>query len=583
MAKREEDEWYEAFGYMSPEEQEAVMAEMGYAPQTSLPFEYEGSGLSDYYPLGDIAATPEFTSKGNLDPYDLTQQAKRINVAQDYGSLLLDNILSGIAGPGSYDINAFTPEVEYGKEVTRPGTARLESFAGKGGWEGFLANEILKGGTPSSAMAALQTFLENTDPNDKSISEDERTAYQSLVNSLPRNRDEMTPSQKEAAGFWGDYDYEGLLDTATRYSDEVFKDPAYGYSEEGPDGTMRYWDTAPEEIKTPQMEFFDKYGLPYPTASYEDPQYLEAMLDAEEGTTPEQRASEASRYKQDYVGVVNDRQAAESAYRQQGESDDAMLAAWEASQRPPERTGPRDNPYGLPAASLEAANVAADIDLKRLLEEGTGAPTRDTFLDQAMERARAGGHLPEVRGMLPSAMARDRNASVEAANVAADIDYKNAFEDWQKEQETRLLDEAMLRSATARQQPPQVRTLRDGQISLVGEATTPLPGQGRGFGVVAPGGKNVQPDFNVFRRPEGSTTRPLQASDVDRKARTSRAVKQNDAAVAARQRQRDVEAADPRLNDIKAAAMLHYMGLRGRTPLADAVAQRRAGAARMGL
>ena len=559
MAKKEEDQWYEAFGYLSPEEQDAVMAEMGYSPQQSLPFAYEGSGLSDYYPLGDIAATPEFTSKGNLDPYDLTQQAKRINVAQDYGSLLLDNILSGIAGPGSYDMGAFTPETEYGKEVTLPGRTRLESYAGRGGWEGYLANEIMKGGTPSSALASLQQFLENTDPEDKSLSDQERTAYQSLVNSLPKSQATgRTPSEKESQGFWGDYDYETLYKTANEYSDAVFNDPGYGYSETDESGVTRYWDKAPEEIKTPQMEFFDKYGLPYPTASYEDPKYLQAMLDAEEGTTQEQRDTETAGYLRGYEDIVGKRERAENTYRQQGEFDDAMLAAWEANQPKPLATRP----------GVTTVPGSAGVELGRERRASPNAPGAATIMgtsEQAM--------LPTTVLQPGRELANPQWGTNPRTGIGAGNTWNYTNDQGQK-------------FATPPDRPIndlRVRTLANGLMGLIGSGVEPQPGMNQGFGILAPGELAESPDFNIFRNPKGSKTREMKASDVDRKARTQRAVKQNDAAVAARQAQRDAEAADPRLNDIKAAAMLHYMGLRGRTPLGDAVAQRRAGAARMGL
>jgi hypothetical protein len=75
----------------------------------------------------------------------------------------------------------------------------------------------------------------------------------------------------------------------------------------------------------------------------------------------------------------------------------------------------------------------------------------------------------------------------------------------------------------------------------------------------------------------------MKASDVDSKARTTRAVAANDKAVAARQKQRDTEAADPRLNDITAAAQLFFLAKGGRTPYKDAMSQRRLGATRLGL
>jgi hypothetical protein len=563
--KSTEDEWWEAFGYMSPEEQQATMAEMGYVSSgsgTQDPgFSYFGSGLDDY-PLEGIAATPEFTTKGALDPRDLTQVAKGINVAQDYGSLLVDNALTGLAGPGSYDIGAFTPEVEYGKEIVPSGRNRLESYAGRGGWEGFIANEIMKGGTPSSAMASLQQFLENTDPNDPDLSPEEKTQYESLTNSLPRNTgDKPIGRESEDLGFWADYDYDRLYNTANEYSDAIFKDDPYGYEEVGPDGKTRYYDKAPEEIKTPQMEFFDKYGLPYPTKSYEDPQYLQAMLDAEEGTTPEYREAEGAKYLEDYGGIVKKNEEAQALlHGGQRAMEEDMLKAWEDAQ--PEPLATRMATTTVPGS--------AGVEYGRERGASPNAPGAATIRGTADQAT------------LPTTVLQPRQGQVLAnpqwgTNPASGI---GAGKTWAY---TNDQGQMFADNPAAPQNLPQVRALANGLMGVV------QPGTARsGWAETAFNPFGTQPvaedrEFSAFTNPKGSKTRAMTAKDVDMKARTKRASETNKKAQDAWYAQREAEASDPRLNDIKRAAELYLMAQSGRTPYKDAMSQRRLGAQRLGL
>ena len=131
---------------------------------------------------------------------------------------------------------------------------------------------------------------------------------------------------------------------------------------------------------------------------------------------------------------------------------------------------------------------------------------------------------------------------------------------------------------------PLVRTLANGQMNVVGGGTTqPQPNMGQGFGVLAPGQAFKDPMFSAFTQPKGSKTRPMTEEDVShegvKKRRNAATEKYNQAY----RRQSAAEQEDPRLNDIRQGALLYFLAQRGRNPLQDAMAGRRAGINQLGL
>ena len=622
--KTQEEEWYEEFGYLPQDEQEEMFARWG-SPRSTPSARPRAARTSTAWvsptatPSGGAAALPEYTSKGALDPFDLTQQAKRVNLGQDYGALMLDNILSGMAGPGAYDIGAFTPEMEYGKEVTRPGAERLASYARRGGWEGYLADEIRNGATPTEALSSLQNFVESTPEEDPDRTPEDDAKVKSILDSLSGMKPTgMTPSERKDAGFWGNYDYKSLLDTASEYSDAVFNDPGYGYEEVGPDGRTRYFDRPPEEVKTDQMEFFEKYGLPYPTASYEDPKYLQAMLDAEEGTTPEYREAEAGQYLGGYEDVVGKTKTAEQAMIDAREHDDAMIRAWETTQKrnqppPPITSKPltttipgRAAVPGQPATG--PTTPGTDMFAQMMAEGGgptaMGAPTQPgrpavpgTPAVGPRDITIPGVNIPQnlpaparpQTGPRTAADGRIILTNTEAMNGRRRGDWVNPPSDeYLVVPDDQAAQQAQAPARSMLGQTPTIRTLPSGEVGLAprrgGFSSTGFGGNEPAFGELdmwqALGG-NTRGIFDLTDKK--AMDRKMTAKDVDRSAITRRATKANDAAVAARQAQRETEAADPRLNDLRNFAYLRALGQQGRTPLNDAIATRRLGARALGL
>ena len=571
MAKKDEDKnWWEEFAYMTPQEQQWVMAEHGlpYTPPTDA-FETEFGVEDEFadYPLAAVGLMPEYTSKGNLDPRDLSQTNKAIDTSKDYAGMLVDNVLSMLSGGGSYDSSAFTPTKEYGNEVVLKGQNRLSDLAERGGWEGYVASKMLyEDMTASQAMAALEDFVSSVPEDDP----DQPPEVRALRQSLPKARAQtgaaaiaagLAPEGGEK-GFWDTYDYDRVFNTATELQNAVYEDPAFGYSEVDPNtGQTRYYETAPEEIPTAQMEWYDKYGLPYPTASYTDPKYLQDILNREEGSTPQQRESELAGWEQMYKPVQEGTQRAESDQRQQMEMDRQMLQAWDAIQRPE------------PLATRPATTTVpgrAGVQYGRENVPSPNAPGARTLRPTADEMTLPTTVLQPGRQMAAPLPGLGNPAT--GAGAGRTWAYTN--------------NQGQMFDTPPGGTPPQVRTLANGMMGVVGQGTTPQPGQGRGFGFLKPGVTSVPAGFDasMFKlAPEGSKTRPMTEVDISPEARNRRFDESEKRAGQARTKQRQVEARDPRLNDIEQFAKLYWLTQRGRSPLQDAIKQRRAGISQLGL
>lgn len=542
MAKKEEKpkDWWEEFGFLTPDEQRWIMAEQGYEPigTTDSGFgEFGGFGGDEYvdelanYPLAGVGAIPEYTTKGNLDPRDLTQVAKGINVAQDYGALLLDNILSGIAGPGSYDVGAFQPEIEYGKEITRPGYDRLTAMAGRGGWEGYIAKQMLENGASASeAIARMQNFVETSDENDPDLDPKIRAEVRALKASLPKAKQD--PLQfvggvgmrggEQGTDFDSMYNMDRIWQQANDWDEALFNDPAFAYSEPDASGRMHYYDTAPETIKTPQMEFFDKYGLPYPTARYDEPKYMEAYQAATWGT-PEQRAADVNQWTRDYQSAATDVNQRARAQQDQALYDRQMQEAWNrVIPAVPEARGGWSTTEGAPGKPATRHRERGPNGTAILVEDTAVPPTIPTSY-------------------------WDPHKLIQAAAPARNV--------------------------------PQVQASTGDNLMLAPSAFSDAYKQRGGhMDERTQGGI----DWFTGRKAEGDTRR-MKASDVSPEARQRRT---NDLArqrINAEERQQYISYSDPQLDSIRQFIALRGLAQSGRTPFQDAIAQRRMGARALGL
>jgi hypothetical protein len=591
-------EWYEELAFADPRERDAILAGMGYtrsgefqgfgADEEEVPYTEEDyvsayQGMPGNFGLEGVGAIPQYTAKGALDPRDLTQVGQGINVAQDYGALFVDNALNSLLGPGAYGPDAFTPTYEYGDIVVPKGRNRLEDLASRGGWEGYVADKILNQGmSTTEAMGALQDFVENAAPDD-TASQKAVDFYNSVLRSMPRLQEKAPQTTRpglnpetgkfepggtpvEDIGFWGDYDYDRIFNRTTELADSLYEDEVPGWQDPQ---TGQYYDRAPTEIKTPQMEWYDKYGLPYPTASYEDPEYAERLLNREEGTTPQQRAFEAQEYQRAYQDLVGKTREATQAFKEQPALFDEMRAAWEALQ-PQTQSGP--GAVGLQAPATPATAGRPAVPSREITIPGVRVP------GGAWGQTMTPGAMNPLRITTPGRPAEPGTPASEPQ------------QGW--------LPGLFQQQAPARQpNMPMVRTLPNGQIGLVGREKqglwgvlgdmikgVPDPrfarGSERAISPFAGGWGKGRP---VEENPKGKA-RPLQAKDVDYREREHRIKQAEDRKNTALRAQRLAERNSPLRNDLRTAAMLHFMAtLNGRTPLGDVQADRMAGIRSLGL
>jgi hypothetical protein len=254
---------------------------------------FEGAGYTGGYDL------PNFTAKGALDPRDQAQMAQSTTFAKNREGLLADNVFSAQAGPGAYAAGSFDPTITYkGSIVDFPGERTLMAMAQTGGWQGAVAQRMLKGMSSSQAMGEIRALIE-ADPKglDKDAAALQTQIFQSLnaakTSGAGGNAVDQfilegggasgdlaaakTPA-KPGPGFdWSQYDLPGMQQWADdrqmdllkdQPKDQLFQDPKSG----------AYYNQAPEETPSAQAKWFADRGLTTPDKSYADQAYQEEVL-----------------------------------------------------------------------------------------------------------------------------------------------------------------------------------------------------------------------------------------------------------------------------------------------------------------
>ena len=552
----DEEEFLAMLEALPPQERERVLYDMGYGEATETPWSFGESsapeldyGNYDLLQMGGGVDLPEFTSKGAVDPFDLTQQGKRVNLAQDYGALILDNILSAMSGPGAYDIGAFTPSYDYGEPLNLTGRRKAEARAQQGGYEGFLADLILNENmSPSEAEAVMWGIVETPD-DDPDLTEEDRERKKSLLATLPKRQVTGPEATMMASGIQGDltgvagaksaagaarnqYDLEKISSAGETLWTELMEDPEFAYEENG-----KYYGRTPEEamIKTPQMEFFDKYGLPYPTANYTDPKYLESELNAQQGTTPDERAMMQQAFEQEMAGMNQQVEGASGRYKAANEANRALGKAWQEAPRRPQ--------------------TEFDAILKAF-QEGTDQTA-------AQEAYRAGPQQPVTAGQAGAAITNQLRGTGQDVGPVTMPQFsemlRQQFQD--------------LGGSSAIPQRPMVReaswVTNDQYGNLLPYDAENLPELGRS----EPLGR-VSDLFRGRRAPQRTMRRLDEADLAAQEQRRQDASRQVQQTSAARQR---ATYRDPRLAAIQQGAYLDALMRQGRTPFNDAIAIRRQG------
>lgn len=320
MPPEDEDEFWEWFESLSPEEQQFFQYQDSFQQANTLPFDFGGPMAPSLdmgsYGLGQFnggAAIPEYTTKGAVDPYDLSQAAKRYNLMQDYATGSVDNALAMFAGPGAYGPQAFQDRVTPpSKQAKDSGRRMAEQYAQGGGYEEFIAQKLLEGNTPSAAYADLMALIE-TEPTEDTPPE-AVAAREELIRSLPKARQDgpVMPGQEVEP-----YDVESIMGFGTELFQGLFQDDRPNYVD--PQTGIGYLD-APQVERSEAAQWYDQRGLPLPTETYDSPEYLQAMRDAfgmdQIGEENAARQSEAARGLRAAEQAVRDNTARGDEYEE---------------------------------------------------------------------------------------------------------------------------------------------------------------------------------------------------------------------------------------------------------------------------
>ena len=255
------------FGGDSPEFDEAAMDVMDY-------------GTADY---------PQFTAKGEIDPYDLSQIISRMGLVNNQASRIADYSTLAMMGsdPGMYDVNAFNPTVTMPTERLRsPGRENITRLASGGtAYERYIADLMMTRGM-SGAAAVQQMLSDINEPDDPSLTAAERQAIQDLKDSLAPFSLE---SKAAASGFpytpggadkdkdTIEYDIPGLVSLASDWDKMLQEDPLEGEGWTDPATGQRYAE-APLVEDSDAAEWYKSRGLPLPTEQYTDPKYMDALI-----------------------------------------------------------------------------------------------------------------------------------------------------------------------------------------------------------------------------------------------------------------------------------------------------------------
>ena len=399
------DELIKLLDMLTPAEQDEIMGELNltdadlYAMQggggaaiggfdfgTGMP-EFD-LGTQDVMGLGN-ANYPEFTSKGALDPRDLTQIAKSYGLVGTQATRMVDPATLAMLGSdlGMFDPMAFEPSVTMPTQRLRsPGAEFLGSLAqgGSNTYEGYLA-EMMLTNRMSPAAAVNQMMSDIRDATLPDADPDVRQRGQDLVDSLKAGGFDLESRAKAEGRAWepsGDdegpqFDVGGLTTLAAGWYKDLASDPVEGEGWTDPNTGIRYTE-APEVEPSAQAEWYTSRGIPLPTEQYTDPKFMEQIINAAAPTYGQEQAD----YERNITRAQGEAATAAQANRsagmdltelqkalESGVLDDVAPASWVSSLNPfnadPNAARPRSGaaPVGeLTSPGLGAVTPSAGLD-----------------------------------------------------------------------------------------------------------------------------------------------------------------------------------------------------------------------------
>lgn len=300
-----------------------------------------GLDLTGYNPV-DI---PQLTTKGKVDPYDLTQAQQRLNLEQDIYGSLNDPMLGALGGPGAFGPDAFQPTYDYGEPLNLVGRKKAQQYLDVGGYKGYIADAIMnRGMSPDEAAQSAIDLATNTD-----ASKEPDPKQRALIESLQKTLPESTATGNNALGLpsgggkgdlpggrkrtLGTYDFIGVNKFATDLFEGIASDPSFAYQDEA----GNFYAKTPEQAmqKTEQMKAFDKAGLPYMTDQYTDPGYVDKAIAGATGRNTEEQTQALQGYSDQMAQMLAEQQASNKRQLDARTAMDRLRQAPPPAQRPP--------------------------------------------------------------------------------------------------------------------------------------------------------------------------------------------------------------------------------------------------------
>jgi len=263
----------------------------------TLPPGFEGMGMDPQtqglLQFGGGVNIPQLSAKGVLEPYDLQQEAARVNLMQDNATSIADLVLASLAGPGAIDPASFAPVVTKPTEkIATPGLTQLDKYARGGGYQGYIARKIRdEGMTDAEATGALYQLLskpaEGISPE---ALEDRQNIIDSMESAFGSANQINLPSGRTGPGGAGGqratqdvrnlYDESDIAKWAGELYTKVAEDEAkVGAGWEDPSSPGTFYTAPPTEEDSPAMAKFKNLGLPSPFSQYNDPDRLQQAYD----------------------------------------------------------------------------------------------------------------------------------------------------------------------------------------------------------------------------------------------------------------------------------------------------------------
>lgn len=223
---------------------------------------------------------------------ELDWQRNMANYLQDRMQMTADPVMAAYAGPGAFDPTAFEPTVT-NEALDRPGQRRLDLWLNSmpGSVQQRIAQDIIDGLAPQQAFGRIQELILGDEELDDPDLEAQRAQ---LRMSMPQYVDDMGEMRPDMSALWEEVMSldEGLATDPALNPDTDFQDDQGNWFRQNAEAS-------------PLAERFRTLGLPLPTETYSDEEYLPSMMD----TGWEQRIS-------DYQGAEEEYQLAEGVYRE---------------------------------------------------------------------------------------------------------------------------------------------------------------------------------------------------------------------------------------------------------------------------